>query len=146
MQLRIPGATGRFPIWAWAWPMPDLRRTAHLPPGTPGVRIEFVAPRSAVLLSDFDAWHQVLNHAYLALTEAEADAWESRAGRGRFVSALSPSLQAEIEESWTRIFDLPALLAAPEWHGGHAERQFIQATIEELPVTDVRSVRPFIAR
>ena len=37
----------RYPLWAWwRWegvrrPMPDLRASAHLPRGTPGVRIEF---------------------------------------------------------------------------------------------------------
>src|ERR687892_146079 len=60
MRLRIAGTEGRYPIWAWAHHAPDLRRGGHLEPGTPGVRVEFRAPASAVLLSDFDAWHHVL--------------------------------------------------------------------------------------
>jgi hypothetical protein len=145
MRLRITGAGGRYPIWAWAYPKPDLRCAGHLEPGTPGVCIECRAPASTVLLSDFDAWHHVLNESYLSLNDEEDESWESRTGHRRYAE-LSSAEQAEIRKSWDRIFDLSALLAAPAWHKGETSTQYIQATVEEVPLGWVTSVRPFIAR
>ena len=51
----------KYPIWAWYHPKPDLRRSGHLPRGTSGVRVEFLVSSDRVLLSDFEAWHAVLN-------------------------------------------------------------------------------------
>ena len=51
----------KYPIWAWYHPKPGLRRSGHLPCGTSGVRIEFLVSSDRVLLSDFEAWHGVLN-------------------------------------------------------------------------------------
>jgi hypothetical protein len=70
------------------------------------VLVDFLAPRDRVLLSDFDAWHCVLNDGYLALSEADCEAFEARhAGRTR-AGERSVACQAEIEASWERIFDL----------------------------------------
>src|ERR1700753_1841387 len=48
-----------FPVWAWyQWssvtrPKPDLRYSAHLPPGLSGVRISLEVNARDILLSDF---------------------------------------------------------------------------------------------
>jgi hypothetical protein len=76
MKERLPGYSGRYPLWAWYHPKPDLRYAGLLPRGTRGVRIEFVAPVDRILLSDFDAWHAVLNKGFLALDEAEDEAFD----------------------------------------------------------------------
>ena len=151
MRCRLSGYAGRYPVWAWSAPKPDLRWRAHLPPGTPGVRVEFVAPADAVLLSDFDAWHIVLARDYLALTEEEDEAWEGRARAAtgmdfpRF-EALPSDLQAEVRASWERIFDLDALNAAPLWHADRNDTQFVQAVLEEVRLDQVVRVTPFVAR
>ena len=48
MAERIPGTPGGYPVWAWYRPKPDLRHVAYLPAGTPGVRVEFLAPAAPV--------------------------------------------------------------------------------------------------
>jgi hypothetical protein len=104
-----------FPVWAWYRPRPHVRRAGHLPADTPGVRVEFVAPAHRVLLSDFAAWHCILNDGYLAWDEAEDADFRSRHGGRTRPRERTPGCQAEVEASWERIFDLAALSAAPRW-------------------------------
>lgn len=134
MAARLPDYGGRHLLWAWRMPKPDLRRTAHLPSGTPGVRIEFRLPIGRALCSDFDAWHCVLNRQYLALTEGEDDAWHAQTPEARRAS--------EIEKSWERIFDLK-LLDGSTWAG---PVRHIQAVFERLHLHEVIDVTRFIAK
>lgn len=126
------------PVWAWhAWggarrPRPDLRASGHLPPGTAGVRIEFVAPAEQVVLSDFDGWHAVLNDWYLSESENEAALQENR----------WPSAQ-RIERSWARIFDLS--FGDPVWRGVPEERS-VQACLPCLRRNWICRVDRFTAR
>jgi hypothetical protein len=113
------------PVWAWvqyngeARPRPDLRRTAHLPRGTRGVRLELVLPASCVLLSDFDLWHYVLNDGPIPVAGS---------ARGK---------------NWDKVFDLdyhdPDVTLA-------RSKKSIQAVFWEAPVSAVRAVDFFIAR
>jgi len=112
-------------VWAWlqfggaARARPDLRRRAHLPPRTPGVRIELQLDATEVLLSDFELWHFVLN------------GWPIPP-RGTIHSA-----------NWSRIFDLQFRhrdVALPF----HMKR--IQAVFWSAPLSSIRSVTPFVAR
>ncbi len=65
-----PSPTGSdYPVWVWyQWdrqhPKPDLRSSGHLSPGQRGYRLELLMPKATVLLSDFEAWHCVLNNWY----------------------------------------------------------------------------------
>lgn len=135
MAKRIPGYTGRFPIWAWYDPKPDLRATHYFSGGQRAVRIEFVVPDERVLLSDFGAWHIPLNWGYFddARTEEELDGrsdwWEERSGGARW-EALSPELRAEMQQSWERVFDLDWLRKFPEMYGNGDFG--IQAVLEEV--------------
>jgi hypothetical protein len=70
----------KYPIWAWYHPKPDLRLSGHLPRGTSGVRVEFLVSSDRVLLSDFEAWHAVLNCWYLSLSDEESENWGNNAG------------------------------------------------------------------
>lgn len=146
MQRRIPGYGNHYLWWGWYSPRPDLRQSAHLPRGTRGVRLELALAPSQVLLSDFDAWHVVLNHGYLALSEEEDEAWYQR-----FEAAVSDRLAwpppepwySEILHSWERVFDLHALAASDYWDVG---TRHIQATFETLRLADVRQRTLFVAR
>ncbi|MEA1894498.1 MAG: DUF3841 domain-containing protein [Euryarchaeota archaeon] len=71
----------KYPIWAWHHPKPDLRRSGHLPRDTMGVRVEILVNSDRVLLSDFEAWHAVLNCWYLSLSEEGSDSWDERSER-----------------------------------------------------------------
>jgi len=146
MQRRIPGYGGRYPWWGWHSPRPDLRRSGHLPRGTPGVRLELWLDPAQVLLSDFDAWHAVLNQGYLALSEDEDEAWYRRfeaAVPDRWAWPPPEPWHSDIFASWERIFDLEALAASDDWAAGP---RYIQATFEALRLADVRRHTHFGAR
>lgn len=121
---RLSNYGGRTLVWAWIT-KPDLRRTGHLPKGTAGVRIEFVVPTDRFLLSDFEAWHFVLNGWHLSLSKKE-------------------DKERNIEKSWERIFDFKALNGADHYFVGPVER--IQAVLEYVSLEEVTRVNHFIAR
>jgi hypothetical protein len=136
-RIGAPASTGQMPIWLWcqwrgiARARPDLRATGHLPPGTPGVRIDLEIDEARVLRSDFELWHYVLNGWFLP---------ESLLAEQRFEAAPAAH---RIEPSWQRIFAL-------DWHNrrytpARVERS-IQATTWELRPQDVRGATRFIAR
>jgi hypothetical protein len=141
MQSRISGYGGRYPWWGWAYPKPDLRRAGHLPRSTRGVRLELELPRSTrgvrlelelldeeALVSDFNAWHAVLNRGYLALNETEFDDFYRRfdaAVRDPHAWPTPEPWHTAIVSSWERIFDLDRPAADPDWWGPVAHVQVI---------------------
>ncbi|MCA9664276.1 MAG: DUF3841 domain-containing protein [Myxococcales bacterium] len=144
MQQRIGASSAReaWPIWAWAdygagGARPDLRASGHLPRGCPGVRVAFEIDERDVLLSDFEAWHFVLNGAYLPHDDADLARFEARARALGAASwdLLSSPLRDEVQRSWQRIFDL-----VPR------ARRATQATLWRVPLGAVVDVTCFIAR
>lgn len=94
-NIKLPGSEkleGKPPIWAWPT-KPDLRGRGHVSVGVKAVRIEFNAPDSLCLASNFEAWHFVLNNWYLP------QEGEDQAGGGEDEYYL-----LDIRESWKRIF------------------------------------------
>jgi len=137
----------KYPIWAWHHPKPNLRRSGHLPRGTPGVRVEFIVSSDRVLLSDFEAWHAVLNCWYLSFSKEESDNWDNRCEKAGIKIGWEkwppPSpFKEEIMRSWERIFDLELLKKYSEWMGGET----IQACIEKIYIDEVVNVTYFKAR
>jgi len=137
----------KYPIWAWYHPKLDLRRSGHSPRGTSGVRVEFIVSSDRVLLSDFEAWHAVLNCWYLSLSEEESDNWDKRCERAGIKTGWEnwpppAPFKEEIMRSWERIFDLKLLKTHLEWTGGET----IQACIEKIYMDEVVNVTYFKAR
>ncbi len=134
-----PGVT--YPLWAWArWERidrakPDLRSVRHMEGPGKHVRLELEVPVSRVLLSDFEAWHAVLNNWYLSWSEAEDDAFHKR-----HETSSKASYRAEIIESWDRIFDIEG--GDPAWRGKPADRS-VQATFWHLTWDEVVDVTTF---
>ncbi len=135
---RIPGATGRYPIWAFARiKRSDLaincRWAARSFPSS--MLLTCRLPRSQVLLSEYDTWHVVLNNGYLdANDDPDAmDQWwaeaERRYGTAAHHSPYPPSLQAELEASWPRVFDVD--------HWREFYNPYVQATFEVLTLEQV---------
>ncbi len=128
-----------YPLWAWwRWqggqhPRPDLRSSAHLPKGAPGVRIEFTIDLSEVLLSDFDAWHAVLNNHYYAPDEANYNT---------YLHIIKGKSEHEInkinQDSWRNIF-ISSLRDVDESIS-------IQAVFWELKKSQISDVKFFRAR
>ena len=141
------------PLWAWyQWNgkrrRPDLRRSAHLPKGQRGVRIEFEQSDKGVLLSDFDLWHYVLNYWYLPRTVADGEAFEAELSEHdlSFFDTKPLPVRAyhqRIEDSWDRIFDLDW---AEEEISNSFSRKSIQATFWKLNFDQIRDVQFFTAR
>lgn len=129
----------RFPLWAWyQWQgekraTPDLRSSSHLAKGTSGVRIEFTIPSSDVLLSDFDAWHSVLNNHFYAPTDKRYnDYCEMIKGKS------DAEINKIIENSWHNIFDLNL--------SNDPDNVSIQANFWELKSSQIVNVTFFTAR
>jgi hypothetical protein len=148
---------GAYPLWAWyqwdgaARRRPDLRSALHVPGRTRAVRIEFEIAEDRILLSDFQAWHAALNYAYLALNEAEDDAFEAELAQrgllyqsGELVS--DPIYHARILKSWERIFDVDQVDPDGWWTSPTLEEKDIQGTFWSLSLDQVRKVTPFIGR
>ena len=143
MQRRLPHYGGRFPIWLWVTPKPDLRHVAHLPSGESGVRIELDIPAERILQFDFDTWHCVLNRWYLSMSEAEEREWEQRTQAIDPLARVLPErLESELRRSWERVFDLDLLRGHEQWGG--LDR--IQAVTEYVRLDEVVNVRTFVAR
>lgn len=138
MERRGIALNGHAPVWAWRSynpphrDRPDLRRAGHAPRGAQSVLIELDLPDALALVSDFDAWHAVLNGWFLSLSEAEETEHE-RAKRS----------QDMIVQSWERIFDLSS--GDPAWRRRPTERP-LQATLARIDRNWVRSTLEFTAR
>ena len=143
MAQSLPHYEGHWPWWAWARPpagrsRPDLRaRWAYhngWPAGTACVRLGLDVPDAAVLLSDFDMWHAVLNNSPLVASD---EAWDA-------IQALpADERQGAREATWPGIFAVNEP-PNPYWHGSDAP--IIQACFEALRLADVREVTEFRTR
>lgn len=93
MDKRIEGNDGRYPIWLWTEFPKEFR--SYYPKG---VVLKVEIPDEKVLLSNFDAWHNVINNTYFCLTDEEWDATEE--SDDVIVNGVSK------EDSWLRIFNI----------------------------------------
>ncbi len=153
-RLGTPPEDYCFPIWAWfQWQgikrkRPDLRSSGHLAKHDRGVRIEFECNEKAVLLSDFELWHYVLNYWYLPESESDGEAFEAeleKQGLSFFDTKPlhHPQYHQKIVSSWNRIFALNWIaseLASPR------SQKAIQATTWQLRIDQVRSYKRFKSR
>lgn len=131
MWKRIAGFSGDYPVWAWV-ARPDLRRHDHVGVGVKGVLLTVEVPKKRVLLSNFEAWHYVLNRGYLPLDgerERLARRWDevSNAERVRRV------------RSWERIF-------TPNLIRDQVAQRRLQACIDRVYTNEVIDVRHFTGR
>lgn len=140
LKKKTPSPKGAdLPVWAWYrygglnQAKPDLRRNAHLKRGEKGVRIEFEVPENLVLLSNFDAWHAVLNDWCFSINNEEYDYYK------KMEKTCPKAVFNEMKwQSWLKIFDLN-LLDDPSTDG-------VQAVLWELKIEWVKKVDFFIAR
>ena len=88
MAQRIPDFSGNFPIWAWmrrGWWHTNLRNWSL----DEWVLLTIEVPANRFVISDFGAWHYVLNNCFLPLSE-DAD--------------IENPTQEQKRESWVNIF------------------------------------------
>jgi hypothetical protein len=144
LAARVPGATGALPVWAWVWaPRRPLREQwwidAAVQPGA--VLLTCRVPRARVLLSDFDAWHCVLNGWYCAGEDPAAEAawervWDGLGARDRAAQPVEhPALRDMVVQSWSRVFELDRYPASD-----------VQACVEAIRAHEVISRRVLLPR
>ena len=85
LKKRITNFSGDYPVWAW----PDGSCDYYWY-GPPVYKIVFEVPESRVLISNYQAWHCVLNNMHCSLSLANFDKEFSK---------------EEIEQSWENIFN-----------------------------------------
>lgn len=119
MQDRIGNAPNGidYPVWAWyQWDgqrkQLDMRKHRKWSAkGTPVVLLTIDVPDNQVLLSDFDAWHFVMNNIYYPKSDADFD-------------NIDCATEQQKVESWNRIFipntansekKLPSHIQATMW-------------------------------
>lgn len=132
-----------YPIWAWhtrEWKhkKPDLRLSGYMARGEKAVLLELEIPDNEIVLSDFDAWHFVLNRWYLsgALNEEDCDRDEAM-----FETLPSAEKEQTLHKSWKRVFD-----TTPFNNDWTCRGRYIQATFWVLKSEYVKKVQFFTAK
>ena len=116
----------------------DTRRRAEQ-----AVRVELALPHAAVLLSGFETWHCVLNRWHCSLSSRGASEWDRKVkGYNQFPHKLPAALEAELQATWGRIFELDQLRRTRLW--GPVKR--VQGVAERLVLSQVRRVQYFVDR
>lgn len=132
-------------IWAWKqWygnkSKPDKRYASVFSfYNEPFVMMELNIDSSRVLLTDYDAWHFVLNYWYLG-KEEESEAFSEKFNYYKEKPLLNLEADQEIKKSWEQIFDLENVRTLLEYP---REQQCVQATFFEIFLNDVKKVYYF---
>lgn len=142
----------QYPVWAWyQWngqkkPRPDLRSKSLRDWAREGTQVMLTldVPDDRVTLSDYDAWHWVLNYWYLA-PEEEADHFDAccqKQGLSYYRNKPLPDdvLHHALVSSWEGVFDLERASKALITDSADA---VVQATFWEIHPADVREVVEF---
>jgi len=119
-----------YPIWLWT-AKPDLNQESLLPEGEKGVLLTIEISDEYVLLSDFQAWHCVLNDWFCSLTEEEDELFDEG------------KISLSKEESWERIFDLKLIRNSEMWI---TEEQLIQGVTPSINKSQIKEIELFIAK
>lgn len=141
--------TGRYPVWAWHAPKPDMRMCAYRPqPGEEVVRLTLEIPDAdaavRVLLSGFEAWGvHALNNSYLWVSDEELEWWTGLDGARPLGRRLPPRLQGAVHRSWERIFDLGLMEQVERESEAPYLPLRVQATLGEIRPGDVVAVERF---
>lgn len=133
-----------FPVWAWHTrdfkrKKPDLRSSEYGRTGEKLVCIEIEIPDDEVLLTDFDAWHFVLNNWYLNTECWDEETWDKDE---EWLQNLSKEERdIEIKKSWQGIYDL-----TPKDTSWMCRGKWIQATFWQLKKEQIIKVQHFTCR
>lgn len=140
-RIGLPPEGVTYPVWAWYMQhgrhkKPDLRseRWSNGPGNEKYTCIEFEIQDNQALLSDFDAWNDILNNGLIDDSKEESDQMEAH------FNVLSRCEQKKYrEENWLRVFDISPM--RNEWT---RRGEWVQATIWELRKEMIRDVRFFV--
>ena len=132
------------PVWAWYIydgenKVPDNLDTCGVGvPGNEYVCIEFEIEEDDILLSDFDAWHHVLNNSWYEGSLSEAE-WETlHSWYDRLPNKEKDAIKLA---SWERIFDITQY--KNDWC---SNGYYVQGTFWELRKDMITKVTRFTAK
>ena len=139
------------PIWGWYQfngkrKRRDLRSSGLGKKGDKMVQIEFEISPNQVLLSDFDAWHVVLNRQYFGDTDEDEDIFYNKCQEidiWHGTDDRANEMLLEMKKSWENVFDLDKCI---QRDFTTKDSQSIQATFWELKAEWIRKVDFFTAR
>jgi hypothetical protein len=145
-KLGQPQYKNQYPVWAWYQhesdikPRPDLRKSAHLPTGNKGIRIEFEKEDEEVLLSDFILWHFPLSYKSLIADNERANKRFDKKLRELGLDKtdfenLPHEIKLEIEDSWQKIFDMNF---KSKYYTDVQSKKMIQACVWEISEEEIR--------
>lgn len=138
-----------YPIWAWFWwygeqrKHPDLRyHSSRAARGSTGsVLLKLKVPRAYVCITDYTAWHNVLNHAYFSSHQEDDDAFDQlvlhsgHTNPNSLMTLPAGPLRDKLEASWEKVFDINA---EPEnWWFRPFEERALQATVFAVSIEHV---------
>ena len=134
-----------FPMWAWyqynSAKSNKPTRSLHDADDGLSAYMEIEIPDQDVILSDFNAWHAVLNEGPIDDWKRifkKIDQLEKEAGRRLFFDDYPLDLQKEMEKSWEGVFDLDRW--KKEKYCRHRRNLSIQATFWLLKPEHIVSV------
>lgn len=142
-------STDVYPIWAYyQWYGPDKKKPDLRYTGTrcfadhrTCALMTLEVPDDEVLLSEYDAWHFVLNGSYLGDEKRSDEIWDfKRESKFRDYNEYPNWLKNEIEQSWLTVFDFKKSRELLEFT---EDQQVIQATFWELKPEYLREAVKF---
>jgi hypothetical protein len=142
MKKRLKKSRGiNYPIWAWVNHKPDLRVERHLLNGEVAVLIKLSIAEDQVLLSDFDAWHFVLNKYPLYNNKKEEEFWDScikkyANNENAVYDQLPKRFKRQVLKSWEKIFNIKLMQRG-------CVDPYTQAVIKEIKLQDVLEYKIF---
>lgn len=116
MSKRLPEYKGEYPVWLWL-STDNISFSELLEDDY--VLLEVELPQDQVLLSNFDAWHIVLNDSHFD----------------------EDNIAITKEKSWEYIFDKDKL----EWLGYDFEKEDLQGVIERINCNDIKVLKYIVS-
>ncbi|WP_458407641.1 DUF3841 domain-containing protein [Anaerotignum sp.] len=137
-RVSLPPEGVKYPVWAWhtiggKHKTPDLRQAMFRNFKGSYVCIELEIPDDEVLLSDYDAWHMVLNDQYIDFSFSED---EYNRAIAYFESLSKEEQKNQKIKSWDNVFFI-----TPYHNAWTSMGEYIQATFWELKPEYMKSVR-----
>ena len=143
-KIGAPPKGVKYPVWAWhtrnfKHKKPDLRNASYSFRGDKMVCLELQIPDNEILLTDFDAWHFVLNKWYLNTNCWDEETYDK--DHECLDSLSQEQREIEIEKSWQGIYNLN-----PKETDWNCRGKYIQATFWEIKKENIKNVRFFTAK
>ncbi|MCU7676269.1 DUF3841 domain-containing protein [Bacillus thuringiensis] len=133
MKSKIPSYQGEQPIWIWYKDnYPDRNVDSWGKTGEKFVILTLEVPENAVLWSDYQVWHGVLN---------DSIPYQKRIDEG--IGESFEVWEKEMEKEYDIMFDFGALRIHPDWYLNMPDEIEKQGVVGKLPISAIKRVQRF---